>query len=395
MELTQTPGSVIHHSFRDTTSEIVGLVSSNLNFSDIHLESGQYAKIYTPNGWIDAPDPSALPSDSDGQINYDAVKDLPKLEPFYQEDIENLLSTLDNEWRVQLESKNFEKGYKALDLHCCRLRINAYLISNRKQIAVTIRRLHLGPMPISEIGLPGFVRTVLSNTKGLIVVSGQTGSGKTTTLAAMVDYINSTQDAHILTIEDPIEYVHTRKRSIITPREVPSDVPSFAEGMKEAMRQKPNVILVGEIRDRETAEVAFLLGESGHLVLCSLHTNTATGAINKLMSMFPRDELDQRARALAESLLMVITQSLIPTKTRDRFVLASEILMNNNTNIAKLIQSPDKHSEIRGYMERSTPDSYTQTMNADLKRLVNENIIERKDALRFSTNKMELEGLLK
>ena len=382
--------------FRNTTAEIISLVGSNITFSDIHLETDQYAKIFTPSGWIDAPAPDKLPVlEGDGSECHspEVLKAAERLPLFHAEDIDEFLSDLDAEWKEQILSRKFKGGKKALDLHCCRLRLYAYSINNGKQIAVDIRRLPLEPMPIDKTGLPMYIRTVLTQSRGLIIVTGQTCSGKTTTLASMVDYINQTQEAHILTIEDPIEYVHSRKKSIITPREVPTDVPSFAEGMKEAMRQKPTVILVGEIRDRETAEVAFLLAESGHLVLCSLHTNSATGAINKLMAMFARDELHQRALALSETLIMVITQNLIPTINRKGFVLASEIMMNNS-QVAKLLVDPTKHKEIRQVMERSGPDDYSQTMQNDLLRLVTENKITTNEALRFTPNRQEFQALM-
>ena len=248
-------------------------------------------------------------------------------------------------------------------------------------------------MSLDSTGLPQFIRPSLSSAKGLIVVSGQTGAGKTTTLASMIDHINATRAAHIITIEDPIEYVHDRKKSIVSHKEVPVDVATFSDGLKEALRQKPDVILVGEIRDRETADVAMMAAESGHLVLCSLHTNSAVGAITKLLSLFPADEVNQRCRTLSDALLMVVCQNLIASKSGDSFVLAAEVLMNTTPQTSAMILDPTKHSQISDFMKRS-PDQMSRSLNSELHRLIKSGQISDKEAMRVTNDRMALSELI-
>ena len=354
--------------YRDVISELIDLVNGDEIFTDIHMETDQPVMLKTPAGWKPAP-------------NFDTL---------YKDDVEQFLAKMDEDWRTVLEHGALSKAF---DLSACRLRINAYRINGSTRHAIAIRRQPLSPLSIGETGLPMYVRPVLKNAKGLIIVAGQTGSGKTTTLASMVDNINEEQAAHIITIEDPIEYVHNRKKSIISHKQVPTDVQSFSVGLRDALRQKPDVILVGEIRDRETADVVMMAAESGHLVLCSLHTNSAAGAVTKLLSFFPADEIVQRCRTLSDSLLMVICQNLVASADEKSFVLASEIFMNTDAQSAAILADQSKHTQIRDLMARST-DKMSRTLNADLKALLMERRISQKDALRVTNDRMELAGII-
>lgn len=355
-------------TLRDIASELIDLVNSGGVFTDIHIETDRPVMLKTPGGWAEAQ-------------NIDAL---------YTEDISAFLKNIDADWRENIKKNAISK---AIDLQACRLRINAYRINGGASVAISIRRQPLSPMSLESTGLPQFIRPSLGSAKGLIVVSGQTGAGKTTTLASMVDYINSTRAAHIVTIEDPIEYVHDRKKSIVSHKEVPVDIDSFSTGLKEALRQKPDVILVGEIRDRETADVAMMAAESGHLVLCSLHTNSSVGAITKLLSLFPADEIHQRCRTLADALLMVVCQNLIASKDGESFVLAAEVLMNTTPQTAAMILDPVKHIQIADFMKRS-PDQMSRSLNSELFRLVKNGLVSEKEAMRVTNDRMALSELI-
>jgi twitching motility protein PilT len=237
------------------------------------------------------------------------------------------------------------------------------------------------------------VKTMLEATRGVILVTGPTGSGKTTTIASMLDYLNSTRSAHIVTIEEPIEYLLERKQSIISQKEVPADTPSFFDGLRDAMRQKPDILMVGEIRDYETADTLLHAGESGHLVLATMHTNSALSAISKLLGFFKPEQRDQRAIALASSLVGVICQSLVPTETGESLAMASEMLFNNNQQIAQFVANPEKLHMLADFMRRKE-DNMSRSMNDALLQLVAKKIVSPKDAMRVAYNRMELHEMI-
>jgi len=206
-------------------------------------------------------------------------------------------------------------------------RFRVSIFRQRGYVGIVLRLIPNRIMTFEEIGLSNHIKKLLWRPRGLILVTGPTGSGKTTTLATMIDHINTNRDTHIITIEDPIEYYHYHKRSVITQRELGVDVPSFAEGLRRALRQDPDVILVGEMRDLETMETAITAAETGHLVFATLHTNSAESTINRIVDVFPPLQQEQIRIQLASNLLAVLCQTLIPDTSGTGRVAAFEIMI--------------------------------------------------------------------
>ena len=228
-------------------------------------------------------------------------------------------------------SVDFGFSYKGQD----RFRVSVY--RQQGSIALALRIIPKRMMSLEEIGLPPAVRSLLETPRGLILVTGPTGSGKTTTLASMLDTINATRDSHIMTIEDPIEYVHQHKLGIVNQREVGVDVPSFPDGLRRALRQDPDVILVGEMRDLETMETAITAAETGHLVFSTLHTTGAARTVDRIVDAFPSTQQEQVRVQLAANLKAVLSQILLPRIDGPGRVAAFE-LMINTPSVSALIR---------------------------------------------------------
>jgi twitching motility protein PilT len=352
---------------RDLLNELIELVNSEQNFSDIHLEQDMPMMIKTPRGWQQVGD-----------------------EPITLENMLPVLKGIDEDWEDKVVDKAIDRLFALTDY---RLRCNVYRMSCGSKITISIRRLPLHPLPLEKTGLPPYVKTILEATKGLILVTGPTGSGKTTTIASMLDVINATRSAHILTIEEPIEYQLQRKMSIISQKEVPTDTASFFSGLREAMRQKPDVLMVGEIRDFDTADTVLHASESGHLVLATMHTNSAASAITKLLGFFPPEQRTQRAAALANSLLGVIFQSLLPTEAGDAFVLAHEMIFNHNQQASPYISDVNKLPMMGDFLRRRE-DNMSRGLNEVLAQLVAKKAISAKDAMRATYNRLELHEII-
>ena len=190
-------------------------------------------------------------------------------------------------------------------------RFRVAIFKQRGHVALVLRRIPTMLLDIDKIGLPPIVKDLIRRPRGLFLVTGPTGSGKTTTLASMIDYINTNLDRHIITVEDPIEYTHEHKKSIVNQREIHVDAPSFSESLRRALRQDPDIILVGEMRDLETIENAITAAETGHLVFGTLHTNSASGTINRLIDAFPTNQQQQVRAQLSTALIAVLCQQLL------------------------------------------------------------------------------------
>ncbi|WP_373815949.1 type IV pilus twitching motility protein PilT, partial [Jeotgalibaca porci] len=212
-------------------------------------------------------------------------------------------------------------------------------------------------------------RKLVEEPHGLFLVTGPTGSGKTTSLASLINHLNLTQNRHIITLEDPIEYLHTHKKSIIVQREIGFDAASFQSGLRASLRQDPDVILVGELRDLETISTAITAAETGHLVLGTLHTSSATGSIERMIDVFPGDQRNQVRLMLANVLLGILTQRLLPRRDGTGRVPATEMLINN-TAIKNLIRNEKMH-QIPNILQTSG-DQGMHTMEMSLRQLVNE-----------------------
>ncbi len=215
-------------------------------------------------------------------------------------------------------------------------RFRVSVLKAKGNYGLVLRQIPYKMFGLRDIGLPDKIRELLYRPRGLILVTGPTGSGKSTTLASMVNYINENRDGHIITIEDPIEYYHAHKRCVVTQREVHSDVPSFAEAVRRALRQDPDIILVGEMRDLETIEAAISAAETGHLVFGTLHTNGAAKTIDRIVDAFPANMKDMIRTQLASSIQAVISQVLCKKIGGGR--IAGYEIMINTTSIASLIR---------------------------------------------------------
>jgi twitching motility protein PilT len=221
-----------------------------------------------------------------------------------------------------------------------RFRVAVYM--QRGHVGIALRLIPSQLLSFEEIGLPPSVKNLLFRPRGLILVTGPTGSGKTTTLATMIDFINQENDCHIITIEDPIEYYHEHKKSIITQRELGVDVGSFAEALRRGLRMDPDVMLVGEMRDLETIQAAITAAETGHLVFGTLHTTGAARTINRMVDVFPVEQQEQIRAQLSQALLAVISQQLLPRADGTGVVAAFEIMIINSA-IEHMIRENQTH----------------------------------------------------
>ena len=262
-------------------------------------------------------------------------------------------------------------------------RFRANIFRQRGAIAGSFRKIPYEVPKISALGVPDdFVRLV-SKPNGLVLVTGPTGAGKSTTLAAAIDKINAERHCHIVTIEDPIEYLHSHKKSLVNQREVGADTDSFRDALKFVLRQDPDVILIGEMRDIETVEAALALSETGHLVLGTLHTNSAVQTISRIISMFPSDHRSHIRVQLAFVLQAVLSQQLIP-KVGGGMTLATE-LMVCNLAIKNLIRE-DKLHQMTSQIQMGKSSHAMHTMNSSLLRLYRENKITLDDARSRTTD---------
>ena len=227
-----------------------------------------------------------------------------------------------------------------------RFRLNVFM--DRGKISCVMRALNTNIPDFSAIGLPDSVQQLLNRPRGLMLVTGPTGSGKTTTLASSIDWINSNQSHHILTIEDPIEFVFDNKNCLVRQREVGEDTLSFSKALRSALREDPDIILVGEMRDLETISLAITAAETGHLVMGTLHTSSASQTIDRIIDVFPTSQQQQIRVQLSSSLIGVISQTLCKTKDNKR-ALAAEILVNNNAigNLIREAKSSQVYSQIQ------------------------------------------------
>jgi len=289
----------------------------------------------------------------------------------------------------------FEKN-KELDLsfsipNLSRFRVNVYL--QQGNVGVAVRAIPFKIMSFEECGLPIDVTTDLCRRpKGLVLVTGATGSGKSTTLASMVDKINAERECHIITVEDPIEFVHVHKKSLVEQRELGADTLSFSNALKHILRQDPDVILIGEMRDLETIESALIIAETGHLVFATLHTSDCVQTINRVIDVFPAYQQSQIRTQLSFVLLGVLSQQLIPKAGGKGRVLATEVMISNAA-VRSLIREQKVH-QIYSVVQTGQKEGM-KTMNQTLHELYLKGLITREDAFARTTEPTDLLRLFK
>ncbi len=271
-----------------------------------------------------------------------------------------------------------------------RFRGNIYL--QRGAVAAAIRTIPFKILSYDELGLPQVIADIANKPNGLVLVTGPTGSGKSTTLASIIDKINSEQRVHILTIEDPIEYLHPHKMAVVNQREIGADTASFKGALKYVLRQDPDVVLVGEMRDLDTIEAALTIAETGHLVFATLHTNSAVATINRIVDVFPAHQQDQVRNKLSFVLQGVITQQLMPRAGQPGRCLAMEILVPNAA-IRNLIRENKIH-QIYGSMQVGQDKHGMMTLNQSLMNLYLRRFISLEQALLQSSEVDELKGMI-
>ena len=312
--------------------------------------------------------------------NYDVLTKEEAQQLVYSVMTEEQKKKLEEEWEV-----DFSFGITGLS----RFRANAF--KQRGSVSIAIRTIPYKIRSFEELGLPPVVEEFASRQKGLVLVTGPTGHGKSTTLASIIEKINNERRCHILTIEDPIEYLFANKKAYITQRQVESDTKSFARALKYALRQDPDVVMIGEMRDLETIAAALTISETGHLTLATLHTNSAVESVNRIIDVFPPHQQQQVRTQLAFVILGIITQALLPKIGGGR-VLACEVLVA--TPAVRAMIRDNKVHQIYSLMQAGQKYGM-QTMNQSLYKLYMQRKITLETALSFSRDPEELERMIK
>lgn len=325
---------------------------SELNASDLHLTVGA-APLYRVDGKLMPVDAEKLTADHTLKLCYSIMNEAQK--------------------KVFEQKKEVDFSFGVQNLS--RYRANVFL--QRGCCTCAIRQIPFQIKALEELGLPPIVSKLTERPNGLVLVTGPTGSGKSTTLAAMIDKINNQLQGHILTVEDPIEFVHKHKKCIINQREIHQDSDSFSSALRVALRQDPDVVLIGEMRDLETIQAALSIAETGHLTLATLHTNSAAQTINRIIDVFPSDQKATIRAQLAMVLEGIISQALIPKIGGGR-IMACEIMIAT-TAVRALIRD-DKIHQLQGMIEIGQKYGM-QTMNSELIRLYQRRLITKTDAV--------------
>ncbi len=336
-------------------------IAVNFGASDLHLRAGSYPVIRV-----------------NGELR--PMTGVTRLET--NEMLEMALSMMSNRQKQRfMDAYEVDIGYSVPELG--RFRVNIF--QQRGSVAIVARVIPERIRGFAELRLPPILNKISEEQRGLILVTGTTGSGKSTTLAAMVDYINQTRNCHIITIEDPIEFIHKDKKSFITQREIDVDARSFAEAMRSSLRQDPDVILVGEMRDLETIETALIAAETGHLVLSTLHTLDAAETISRIISVFPPFQQKSIRIQIASLLKAVISQRLMKEANGNGRVPAVEVLISTPL-IRDYILNEEKTAQIRDAIAAGTSQYGMQTFDQSLFYLYQSGFIQLDEALRGCTN---------
>ncbi len=347
-------------------------IATQRGASDLHLKVGSYP-VLRING---------------------KLTPLTELKKLMQEDTIAMAFSLMNARQKQKFKENLEIDIAYSVPGLGRFRCNIF--QQRGTVGLVLRVIPVKIRTIKELLLPKVIEKICEEQRGLVLCTGTTGSGKSTTLAAMIDYINSRRTEHIITIEDPIEFLHRDKKSIINQREIGVDTKDFANALRGALRQDPDVILVGEMRDYETIETALTAAETGHLVLSTLHTLDATETINRIISVFPPHQQKQIRLQLAQVLKAVISMRLVPRADGKGRVPAVEV-MRVTPYIRTLIEDKEKTKLIHDAIEKGTSQYGMQTFDQSLYFLYKQGLITLEEALRRSSNpdefKLKIQGI--
>ncbi|HEZ7579408.1 TPA: type IV pilus twitching motility protein PilT [Neisseria meningitidis] len=297
------------------------------------------------------------------------------------EEVGNMVTSVMNDHQRKIYQQNLEVDFSFELPNVARFRVNAFNIGRGP--AAVFRTIPSTVLSLEELKAPSIFQKIAESPRGMVLVTGPTGSGKSTTLAAMINYINETQPAHILTIEDPIEFVHRSKKSLINQRELHQHTLSFANALRSALREDPDVILVGEMRDPETIGLALTAAETGHLVFGTLHTTGAAKTVDRIVDVFPAGEKEMVRSMLSESLTAVISQNLLKTHDGNGRVASHEILIANPA-VRNLIRE-NKITQINSVLQTGQA-SGMQTMDQSLQSLVRQGLIAPEVARRRAQN---------
>jgi twitching motility protein PilU len=305
-------------------------------------------------------------------------------EPLSPDDTKQIIRQMltEEQWNLFLKQRELNIAYSLSKV--ARFRVNVYL--QRGTVASVIRQIRVKIPEFEELHLPPLLEELILSPRGLILVTGATGTGKSTTMAAMIDFRASKLDGHIVTVEDPIEFVFQHRKSLVTQREVGMDTFSFKEALKNSLRQAPNVIYIGELRDAETVEFALHSAETGHLVLSTLHSTNATQTIERVLNFFSREYHQQVLAQLSYNLKAIISQRLIPSESGNRVPIL-EILINS-AFVQELIHKGE-FGQMKKVMESGRQEGM-QTFDLHLKELVEKRVISEEKALIFADSPSDL-----
>jgi twitching motility protein PilT len=313
---------------------------------------------------------------------------LPDVGPLTHEDLQAAVDVLLDDYHRRRFTTDLQVDLAYETPELGRFRVNVF--RQRGELSAVIRVIPSRIRSVAELNLPTVVERISAERRGLVLVTGTTGSGKSTTLAAMVDYINASRRCHIITIEDPIEYTHNDQLSYVNQREVGFDATTFPNALKAALRQNPDVILVGEMRDLETIETAILAAETGHLVMSTLHTLDAPETVTRIISAFPEHQRDQTRLILSSILKGIISQRLIPRANTFGMVPAVEVLVST-ARVREYIADKEKLRDLREVIAQGHTTYGMQTFDQSLMSLLKGNLITRDEALGNATNPADFE----